>query len=696
MSGKRAFQILLTIVFCAVGTAGGAPEGKPVTPDVTGGGLKGEYYITGPLGLNPAAPPKMTPMTTRVDPRIDFDWRGIAPALFIDANDFTVRWTGYLLIAVSGVYTFSNASGGFLLEIGGERVLSPAAPSAEVKGTIELSGGQMYPVLAQYYNVSGRDPNNESGGGAGNPVPVQLFWESPSIPRQVVPTEVLQPPVWAYDPTPADGAREVVQHPILKWFAGSQAYWHHVYLGTDPNLVLAATTTSRGIYRGRQSFATTFDPGLLSWGRTYYWRIDEAEYGGTPSFRKGPVWSFTTPADHIPVDDFEGYSWRDGCHVKDTWRGEPVSGGYSSVVHDEVPISRSGVQSLCLQYSTGYDLSHSETYRTWPTPVDWTGNGVHDLSLWLKGTPVPAFLRSNGNIVINAKSCPGWADVQPVSPSGWGGAHYWVYKRGAGDGRIVVRIDSLGTDVRNNGKGGIVIQGSTGPTCWCAKMSLTPEGDLTFEHGLVVPGDYQWSFVRDGWATDVRTPCWLRLACIKGTVTPEYSADGESWRRLSDANGVPVERTFSTARDIYLGLDAQSRDLSTATVAEFSHIDLAGAWSDWIVTPGADYYGYFSGTPLSDMERIYGRPLDPIYVALKDNAGHFGLVVHPDPNVARTALWTEWRIPLSRFTDVRVDTASIKTMYIGAGDRARPIPPPSDSGYSRGNMLFIDDIQVVR
>src|SRR5690606_15340852 len=45
-------------------------------------------------------------------------------------------------------------------------------------------------------------------------------------------------------------------------------------------------------FKGNQA-ATTFDPGPLDVGRTYYWRIDEVNaFGTTP----GTVWSFTTPA----------------------------------------------------------------------------------------------------------------------------------------------------------------------------------------------------------------------------------------------------------------------------------------------------------------------------------------------------------------------------------------------------------------
>jgi hypothetical protein len=43
--------------------------------------------------------------------------------------------------------------------------------------------------------------------------------------------------------------------------------------------------------QGNQS-GTTFNPGLLNPGTTYYWRVDQVNAQGTMT---GDVWSFTTP-----------------------------------------------------------------------------------------------------------------------------------------------------------------------------------------------------------------------------------------------------------------------------------------------------------------------------------------------------------------------------------------------------------------
>jgi hypothetical protein len=56
-----------------------------------------------------------------------------------------------------------------------------------------------------------------------------------------------------------------------------------VYFGTD-------STPDAGEDHGNQT-ATTYEPGTLSNGTTYYWRIDEVNANGTTT---GTVWSFTT------------------------------------------------------------------------------------------------------------------------------------------------------------------------------------------------------------------------------------------------------------------------------------------------------------------------------------------------------------------------------------------------------------------
>jgi hypothetical protein len=93
-------------------------------------------------------------------------------------------------------------------------------------------------------------------------------------------TTIVAAPSQATNPSPADSATDVAVSADLSWTAGSGSTSSDVYFGT----------TSPGTFQGNQT-ATTFDPGTMANGTTYYWRIDEVNASGTTT---GVVWSFTT------------------------------------------------------------------------------------------------------------------------------------------------------------------------------------------------------------------------------------------------------------------------------------------------------------------------------------------------------------------------------------------------------------------
>ena len=93
-----------------------------------------------------------------------------------------------------------------------------------------------------------------------------------------------KPPPQAYNPNPADGAVDVATDVQLSWKPGFEATLHYVHFGDDLDKVSKAG--------GAAPVAdTTFDPGPLEPGKTYYWRVDEFS---SPDTIKGEVWSFTT------------------------------------------------------------------------------------------------------------------------------------------------------------------------------------------------------------------------------------------------------------------------------------------------------------------------------------------------------------------------------------------------------------------
>ncbi|MBC8469497.1 MAG: hypothetical protein H8D56_08495 [Planctomycetes bacterium] len=91
-------------------------------------------------------------------------------------------------------------------------------------------------------------------------------------------------PKTAWHPAPADGALFVEPDTSLTWDPGVGGALYYVYFGDnfqDVNSATGAATIT----------ATTYEPGQLEQGKTYYWRVDSSD---GLNVHRGKVWSFTT------------------------------------------------------------------------------------------------------------------------------------------------------------------------------------------------------------------------------------------------------------------------------------------------------------------------------------------------------------------------------------------------------------------
>ena len=104
----------------------------------------------------------------------------------------------------------------------------------------------------------------------------------------------LSPSGKARSPSPADRGQDVPRDGVLGWTQGPSGAAHDVYFGTvfaDVNT--ASRTDSKGVLVSQGQTATTFDPvGLLTFGQTYYWRVDEVN-AIDQKIISGSVWTFT-------------------------------------------------------------------------------------------------------------------------------------------------------------------------------------------------------------------------------------------------------------------------------------------------------------------------------------------------------------------------------------------------------------------
>ncbi|MFB0555432.1 MAG: hypothetical protein ACETWQ_19175, partial [Phycisphaerae bacterium] len=226
--------------------------------------------------------------------------------------------------------------------------------------------------------------------------------------------------VWSFttqgavgNPDPANGAVDVKQTQIIAWSPSVFATSHEVYFGTDKDAVKNADTGSPEYKGTRDLGAESYDPGMLEWNTTYYWRIDEFNSANPDSPWPGILWSFTI-ANFLIVDDFESYNdtdppdqesnrifeaWLDGYEI-------PTNGalvGNDLPPYAEQTIVHSGNQSMPLFYDNS--VGYSEATLTLTYPRDWSENGVNKLTIWFRGNSDSAaetlYVALNGSSVVN-------------------------------------------------------------------------------------------------------------------------------------------------------------------------------------------------------------------------------------------------------------------------------------------------------
>jgi hypothetical protein len=212
---------------------------------------------------------------------------------------------------------------------------------------------------------------------------------------------------------PSNGAVDVKQTQIITWSPSIFAATHEVYFGTDKDAVKNADTGSPEYKGTRDLGVESYDPGMLEWNTTYYWRIDEVNDANPDSPWLGILWSFTT-ANFLIVDDFESYNDLDpddpaSNRIFNAWidgYDDPTNGslvGYEVPPFAEQTIVHGGSQSIPLYYDNSVGYSEATLALTYPR--DWTENGVDSLTIWFRGSAANAaetlYVALNGSAVVN-------------------------------------------------------------------------------------------------------------------------------------------------------------------------------------------------------------------------------------------------------------------------------------------------------
>jgi len=225
-------------------------------------------------------------------------------------------------------------------------------------------------------------------------------------------------PVQAREPKPISGGKGVERNVVLDWRAGREAASHEVSFSSDKDAVINGTAPVDMATESR------YEPGLLDFGQTYYWKVNEVnEAASTPSW-EGNLWSFST-IEYFVVEDFEDYNagnneiwwaWIDGLGYAShpTLPAHPGN-GTGSMVGDETTgsymeetIIHGGNQAMPLFYDNNqqdkFKYSEAELILS-GDKRDWAVGCVTELSLWFRGEPDNAaetlYVSLNGSALVS-------------------------------------------------------------------------------------------------------------------------------------------------------------------------------------------------------------------------------------------------------------------------------------------------------
>jgi len=122
-----------------------------------------------------------SPVLSRIDGRINFDWWWGSPSSSVNSNKFSARWTGKVEAPASGLFTFTTTTDdGVRLWIDGQLVINNWVDHSakKNKATINLSAGQKVDVKMEYYENRGV-------------ATAKLGWTVPGKSAQIIPKAYL-------------------------------------------------------------------------------------------------------------------------------------------------------------------------------------------------------------------------------------------------------------------------------------------------------------------------------------------------------------------------------------------------------------------------------------------------------------------------------------------------------------------------
>ena len=550
-----------------------------------------------------------------------------------------------------------------------------------------------------------------------------------AIPNRPVPE--------ASEPDPTDEAVDVASDVLLSWTPGKSAVTHDIYFGTNADDVSNADQGNPLDVLVRQGQSEiVFEPGLLKFGQTYFWRVDEV--GTDNSIFQGPVWSFTVEpyvyalaAKHITATASSTQRADMGPENTINSSGLDANDLHSAEETEMWLSSDTGPQPTWIQYKFDQVYKLDEMW-VWNYNVGFEevlGFGFKDVTVeystddtsWMVLEGVGEFAQGTAESGYGHNTTVDFGGVQAkyvrltadssfkeLGQYGLSEVRFLHVPVRAGvsqpvDGELEVPVDVmlrwhagreaalhdlyLSTD-RNAVEGGTAFITTLDENSYDA-------GTLDLQFGQT----YYWKVdeVNDTEVPSVWEGRVWSFSVVESFVVEDFESytDGmevgdaifQTWiDGVENGTGSYVgyeisnNGTFGETTIVYAG--DQAMPISYNNTASPFYSDAVRTFAvpqDWTRGQADSLVVHFRG---SDPP---AASVDPLYVILEDSAGRQKLVQHPDDNVILATRWREWNIPLADFAEL--DLSAIVRMTIGTGNRNTA--QPGGSG-----ILYVDEIRV--
>ena len=539
----------------------------------------------------------------------------------------------------------------------------------------------------------------------------------------------------AMDPSPASGATDVPRDVALGWTAASEDVTHDVYFGMVLEDVTNATRADAlAVLVSQGQNADTYDPdGLLEFGQTYYWRIDEVEAAPDNTITPGEVWSFTVEPFVYEIENVVATASSSEAEAgpENTVNGSGLNANdqHSIEATDMWLTNAAGDQSAWIQYEfdSSYKLYEMQVWNynvqfeavlgfglknvtvEYSTDgAEWTALGDYEFAQATSRSDYAA------NTIIDLEGVVA-KYVRLTAADNWGGV---VMQFGLSEVRFIHKPVFPSDPVPASGESGVDLDVALD---WRGgREAATHEVSFSSDRAAVEAGTAPVEAVTETayevGSLDLGTIYYWKVAEVNEAASPSVW-EGDIWsfstkefltvedfesyddvdNRIYDTwidgwvNGTGstvgyLDEPFAERSIVYSGWQAMPLEYNNTASPYYSEAERDLGAANWTLS-GADALAvHFRGQAATTADTPGNDPA-PLYVAIEDGAGRTVVVAHPDPEASVTTEWQTWIIPFSDLGNISLNNVAV--FYVGVGDRENPTA-------GGAGLVFIDDIQVGR